>query len=119
MPGSRVSSRCRHPEVEHEEAMDMTDLNGLPRPDSVTVYGIDACDDTTRALRHLEAAGLPHRYVKLDEDTAANDQLTGAGYHATPVVVTPTGRVFVEPSDAELVAIVESISAGTSATNAR
>ncbi len=96
----------------------MTDLNGLPRPDTVTVYGLDACEDTTRALRHLEAAGLPHRYVKLDQDAGAKALVTGAGYFATPVVVTPSGRLFVEPSDAELDAIVASVTGNTSESDA-
>jgi uncharacterized SAM-dependent methyltransferase len=97
----------------------MTELTSLSHPDALIVYGIDACEDTTRALRHLEAAGLPHRYVKLDVDADAKARVTGAGYHATPVVVTPTGQAVVEPSDAELVAIVESITASTAAADAR
>jgi hypothetical protein len=102
-------------EVAGEKDKTLADLTDLARPDAVTAYS----DDTTRALRHPDAAGLPHHYVKLDQDAAANDRLTGPGYHATPVVVTPTGQVFVEPSDAELVAIVASIPAGTSASDAR
>jgi glutaredoxin len=100
-------------EVDHERNTHMSELNGLSLPDTVTVYGIDACDDTTRALRHLEAAGLPHSYVKLDEDAGAKARLTAAGYLATPVVVTPAGQLFVEPSDAELDEIVASVAAGT------
>lgn len=90
----------------------MIEPKELSRPDAVTVYGIDACEDTTRALRHLEAAGLPHHYVKLDQDSGAKARLTGAGYLATPVVMTPAGQLFVEPSDAELDAIVASVTGG-------
>jgi glutaredoxin len=97
----------------------MTDLNGLPRPDTVTVYGLDACEDTTRALRHLEAAGLPHRYVQLDKDAGAKALVTGAGYVATPVVVTPSGLLFVEPSDTDLDAIVASVTASTAGEDPR
>ena len=89
----------------------MSELAGLSLPDTVTVYGINACEDTTRALRHLEAAGLSHHYVRLDHDAGAQARLTSAGYLATPVVVTPAGQLFVEPSDAELDAMVASAAA--------
>lgn len=96
----------------------MTELTSLSHPDALVVYGIDACEGTTRALRHLEAAGLPHRYVRLDVDADAKARVTGAGYVATPVVVTPAGAIFVEPSDAELAAIVASAPGGRpAATN--
>ena len=89
----------------------MTHLTGLSHPDAVTVYGIDTCDDTARARRHFDGAGLAYRYVNLEQDAVAKGRVTGAGYHATPVVVTPAGQVFVEPSDAELDGIVASTSA--------
>lgn len=79
-------------------------------PDIVTVYGAAWCEDTTRAREHFDAAGMPYRYVDLDEDLAAKAQLTDAGHLATPVVVTATGQVFVEPSNDELDGIVASAS---------
>ena len=82
----------------------------LSSPDTVTVYGAAWCEDTTRARQHFDAADLLYRYVDLDEDVAAKAQVTDAGYLATPVVVTATGQVFVEPSDDELNGIVASAS---------
>lgn len=86
-----------------------TEPTALSSPDMVTVYGVDTCGDTTRALRHFGAAGLAHRYVNMDHDAGAKARVTGAGYHATPVVVTPAGQVLVEPSDGELEGIVASL----------
>jgi hypothetical protein len=86
----------------------MTDTTSTLQRDVVTVYGIHAGEDTTRAPRYLEAAGLPHAYVRLDQDAAAKAGVAEAGYQATPVLVTPDGRVFVEPSDEDLSGIVAS-----------
>ncbi len=91
----------------------MTEPTRLSSPDTATVYGRDTCEDTTRALRHFEAAGLPHRYLNLDHDAGAKARVTGVGHHATPVVVTPSGEVFVEPSDTELDGIVASTPAAS------
>jgi glutaredoxin len=41
----------------------------------ITVYGVDACEDTARARRHLEAAGVPFAYVDLDRDIEARQRL--------------------------------------------
>jgi glutaredoxin len=76
----------------------------------VLVYGRDTCDDTTRAREHLTAAGVAFRYTRIDEDEAAGDLVHAAGYFATPVVVTPAGAIYVEPTDEELGAIVASVS---------
>jgi glutaredoxin len=91
----------------------MTDLAGLADPDIVVVYGLDTCDDTTRARRHFEGAGLPFRYVRLDQDHEARSRVHAAGYFATPVVVTPGGRLSVEPEDDELGAIVVAVLGST------
>ena len=37
----------------------------------VTVYGADWCGDTHRALRHLDSAGVPYKYINIDDDTDA------------------------------------------------
>ena len=86
----------------------MTTDARLSSPDTVTIYGAAWCEDTDRARQHFDAVDLPYRYVDLDEDVAAKAQLTEAGYLATPVVVTSTGQVFVEPSNDELDGIVAS-----------
>jgi glutaredoxin len=89
---------------------DPAGLAGLTSPGVVTVYGLDTCDDTTRARRHFDAAGLDYRYVRLDQDAAAKATVNATGYFATPVVVTPAGRVLVEPDDTELAAIIAEVS---------
>lgn len=84
----------------------MTDRTTLEPADVVLVYGLDTCEDTTHTRAHLDARGTPFRYVRLDVDEAARNQVHAAGYFATPVVVTPAGAVYMEPSDDELDAIV-------------
>jgi glutaredoxin len=76
------------------------------RPEVLTIYGVDWCEDTTRARRHLYAADVRHRYVRLDEADDVRAELHGAGYRATPVVVTPAGHRFVEPTDEQLDEII-------------
>ncbi len=86
----------------------MEDFESLMRPGVVTVYGVDTCDDTTRARRHLDAAGTPYRYVNMDLDPAVRAVVRRAGYLATPVVLAPAGGVLVEPSDEDLDGITRS-----------
>ena len=87
----------------------MSDQATLRPADVVLVYGRDTCDDTTRAREHFEAAGVAFRYTRIDEDEAARELVHAAGYFATPVVVTPAGAIYMEPTDEELDAIVASI----------
>lgn len=84
----------------------MTSDTRLPAVDIVTVYGVDTCDDTTRARQHFDAAGLPYRYVNYEMDPAAKVLVHAAGYTSTPVVITPQDTLFMEPSDEELAGIV-------------
>jgi mycoredoxin len=87
----------------------------LEPADIVLVYGRDTCEDTTRARDHLERAGVPFRYLRVDEDETARTLVHGAGFFATPVVVAPTGTIHVEPTDEELDAIVTSATSAPSA----
>ena len=84
-------------------------MTGLEPADVVLIYGRDTCEDTSRAREHLERAGVPFRYRRVDEDDDARALVHGAGYFATPVVVTPSGTIHVEPTDEELDAIVVSV----------
>lgn len=81
-------------------------IEELRDPSVTVVYGLDTCEDTTRARERFDAAGHAFRYVRLDVDTAARDRLHAAGYLATPVVLTPGGSIAVEPSDTELDAMI-------------
>ena len=84
-------------------------MTGLEPADVTLVYGRDTCEDTTRAREHLTAAGVPFPYLRVDEDEDARAVVHGAGYFSTPVVVLPSGTVYMEPSDEELEAIVASV----------
>jgi len=84
----------------------MPDHATLQPADVVLIYGRDTCEDTTRAREHLDAAGVAFRYTRIDEDEAAADLVHAAGFFATPVVVTPAGAIYVEPTNEELGAIV-------------
>jgi glutaredoxin len=84
----------------------MTDHGMLESAAVVLIYGVDSCEDTTRAREHLTAAGTAYRYLRMDEDEAARQMVHAAGYFSTPVVVTPSGAIYMEPSDDELDAIV-------------
>ena len=77
-------------------------IDALRDPRMTVIYGLDTCEDTTRARDHFDAAGRAYRYVRLDPEIAIRQQLHDAGYVATPVIVTPTGGIFVEPSDEQL-----------------
>ena len=88
----------------------MTDSMPLEPAEVILVYGRDSCEDTTHAREHLTAAGVPFTYLRIDEDEDARILVHGAGYFATPVVVLPSGTVYMEPSDEELHAIVAAVS---------
>jgi len=81
----------------------------LAVPDELTVYGADWCGDCRRAKRHLDAAGVAYRWVDLTQDRAAKGMLAAAGLRAIPVIATVDGRILVEPSNAELRGLVESL----------
>jgi glutaredoxin len=81
-------------------------IDGFRDPLMTVIYGVDTCEDTTRARERFDAAGRAYRYVRLDLATATRRRLHDAGYVSTPVIVTPTGDIFVEPSDERLAAIV-------------
>lgn len=80
-------------------------------PEMTLIHGVDSCEDTTRARERFDAAGRRYRYVDLDADPATRQRLHDVGLVATPVVVTPAGDVFVEPSDADLTVIIASTAA--------
>ncbi len=81
----------------------------LPAPDRLTVYGADWCGDCRRAKRHLEAAGVAYRWVDLARDEAAEAMIEASGIRSIPVIVTPAGEVFIEPSNEELDRLVATL----------
>jgi glutaredoxin len=78
----------------------------LPTPEILTVYGADWCGDCRTTRLFLDGKGVAYRYVDLATDPLARDLLDAAGYRAIPVVVTPEGRVMIEPSMLELDRVV-------------
>ena len=86
----------------------MPDQPALPIPDIVTVYGADWCGDCRRAKRYLDAEGIPYRYVDLELDPAAQQLVDDAGIRGIPVIVTPAGRVLIDPGLDELASSVGS-----------
>ncbi len=86
----------------------MTELR-LSSPNTITVYGYDWCEDTTRARAHFDAAGVAYDYVNYEVDPAANALVHGAGYASTPVVITPQGGLYMEPTDDDLAGIVAAL----------
>ena len=79
---------------------------GLPVPSVLTVYGAGWCSDCGRVRRHLDAQGVRYDYVDLGSDPIAQALLDAAGIRAIPVVVTPDGRILIEPSPSELDAAI-------------
>lgn len=69
----------------------------------VVVYGTRWCGQTQLLRRHLERLGVPYRYVDLDLDPDAADQLrwwTG-GYASHPTLYI-NGEILVEPTLGEV-----------------
>ena len=83
-----------------------SDETGLPVPSVLTVYGAGWCPDCGRVRRHLDAQGVRYDYVDLGSDPIAQALLDAAGIRAIPVVVTPGGRILIEPSSSELDAVI-------------
>lgn len=84
------------------------DPTALPAAATITVYGADWCGDCRRAKRWLNRSGLDWTWIDRDADPEVRRMLADAGYLAIPVVVLPSGRVLVEPSDAQLAEAVGS-----------
>ena len=74
----------------------------LPTVTTITVYGADWCGDCRRAKRWLNSSGIEWTWIDRDADPEVRRMLADAGYLAIPVVVLPSGRVLVEPSDTQL-----------------
>ena len=74
----------------------------------IVVYGARWCGDTIRAVSWLNRHGVPYRWVDVEEDKAAAQQVMAwnRGYRSTPTLDIG-GRIVVEPSDSELATILE------------
>ena len=78
----------------------------------ITMYGADWCSDCVRSKKLLDEMGIDYNYVDLiAEPSGADRALAISGRTNIPVIAFPDGTHFVEPSDAELRAKIESLSA--------
>jgi len=68
------------------------------------MYGASWCPDVRRSRALLDRAGVPYRYLDIDQDKAAAKQVRKLqrGRRRTPTIVWPDGSYLVEPSDEQL-----------------
>ncbi len=74
---------------------------------AITVYGVDACEDTTRTREHLGDLAIGYRYVDLEDDPEADRMVKRLhdGRRITPTVVIVSGtevKTLSEPENSEL-----------------
>ena len=85
------------------------ELTGHPTHHALTVYGSDACEDTTRARALLDTVGVEYNYYDVDKDAAmarTSSSLQDGG-EKTPVIDFGEGVVLVEPTNEELTQALE------------
>lgn len=78
----------------------------------ITIYSTSWCPDCRRAMRVLNESGVPYRYVDIEQDSASAtlvEQLND-GMRSVPTIVFPDGSRLVEPSNAELLKKLKSVS---------
>ena len=74
------------------------------------MYGADWCGDCRRSKKVLDSMGVDYEYVDLEVNVPAADIARSiSGRTNIPVITFPDGTHFVEPSDADLRAKVESL----------
>lgn len=77
-------------------------------PQTITVYGKPECVDTVRARGLLDSRGTGYLYINVEVDETQRDHAREvSGSTSLPVIVLPSGKVLVEPSDQELVTALE------------
>ena len=78
----------------------------------ITMYGADWCSDCVRSKKLLDEMGVAYDYVDLNAEPSGADRAQAiSGRTNIPVIAFADGTHFVEPSDAELRAKVETLSA--------
>jgi len=80
--------------------------------DRITMYGAEWCSDCRRSKKLLDGLAVDYDYIDLEAvPEAAEAAKAISGRTNIPVVAFPDGSHFVEPSDAELKAKLESVGA--------
>lgn len=71
--------------------------------DEVTVYGSAWCGHSAHVVRQLNALGVPHTYIEVDDDKEAEERIAGwnAGRAVRPTLDI-AGDVFINPGEMEL-----------------
>jgi glutaredoxin len=90
---------------------------GRPQPE-ILVLGRDTCSDTIRSRVYLVERGFVFRYLKVDEDSAADAWIRSlnGGVWVTPTILIGDAenpsRILREPSDEEIDAAIDEVGRG-------
>lgn len=70
----------------------------------IVLYGATWCPDCKRSKKFLAEQRIPYQYIDIENDEAAQKivQNYNGGKQIIPTIVMPTGKILVEPSNAEL-----------------
>lgn len=93
----------------------MSATHPITHPATVTVYGADWCGDCRRSKRLLGRRAVAYEWVDVAAQPEIGNALKAGGYPAIPVIVLPDGAILMEPSDDELGAALDALSAGAQA----
>ena len=86
-------------EAHSEATVEQSEASG-----SLTIYGTSWCGDCRRSKRFLDQHAIPYRWIDIEQDEAAADQVRvlNHGMNSVPTIVFSDGSVLTEPSNAEL-----------------
>jgi glutaredoxin len=70
---------------------------------SIKVYGADWCEDTQRAIAHLERERVPFDYINVDDDPEASEWVKrqNNGKERKPTIEIE-GRILSQPTNDEI-----------------
>ncbi len=83
-------------------------MENTKKQTEITVFAVDWCRDCWRAKNFLDAHGIEHTWVDIDQNAEARAfvERVNHGMSSVPTMVFPDGSLLVEPSNAELAAKV-------------
>ena len=107
-PSSRTECLELHPSVARNSRR-LWNVVGKMTSET-TMYGAEWCSDGRRSKNLLDTMGIDYEYIDLEVNVPAADIARAiSGRTNIPVITFPDGTHFVEPTDAELRAKVESL----------
>lgn len=70
----------------------------------IKFYGATWCPDCHRSKQFLDEKGVNYTYINIEKVPGAAEEVMkiNNGYRSIPTIVFPNGKIFVEPSNAEL-----------------